>query len=510
MTNIIPVPFHIDKSDEKTVFVDGMSIGFTEPALEKIAEKFCRDVQRRTGLNCHHNGSVFNASILLQLKRDELVDRVPIPVGVSPSSIWIDERYSVEIHKGQTKIKSASIEGLSYGLTTLLQLLATTPVDTNDKTISLNEMTIIDGPRFLWRSFSLDLARTYFSTEELKRLIDLLALYKFNVLTLHLTDNQNWRIQPGRTAEQLELNEHDRFYSNEELSDLVRYADEKCIIVIPEIDGPGYSTSLMKLRPELISEHNSNAHWLDPQLPTTLSLMKEILTQISSVFYTSKYINIGGDAPVGMPENLYLIYVQEIKSFVRTIGKETMGWQKSIQAGIDPHHLLQFWKSNTSETKCDVRKAIENSVPIIISPVSHTYLDVPYAESSIDPTQEEKRKRIGMKSYPAKTVEKSFDWDPAMALGMPLEDEKLAGVGSTIWEETIQSFDDLSFLLLPRLAGVSERAWSTTANTEWEDHRHRLAFHKQLWQQDHLDYFHSSTIDWAYADEQYFSIQTNS
>lgn len=503
MTNVIPIPLQIDRGNEKIELTDGMSIGFTEPSLAKIAEIFCSDISRRTGLSCYHNGSVFNATIILQLKSDEVLESIPMPIGVSPSTIWIDERYSLEIHKAQIKIKSPSIEGLTYGLTTLLQILSTTPKIEN--IISISEKNILDGPRFSWRNLSLDLARTYLSIEEIKRVIDLIALYKLNVLTLHLSDNNSWRIQPGRKAEQLEIKSTDLFYTNDELEELVRYANDKFVTIIPEIDGPGFATALMKLRPELISEHNSNAHWLDPQLPATYPIMKDVLSQIASIFFSSKYINIGADEPAGMPENLYIIYVQEIKAFIRTLGKETMGWQKSIRAGIDPYHLLQFWKSNSKEAKEEIRKALENKVPIIVSPMSHTYLDTPYAENSIDPNQEEKRQRIGVRSHPPKSVERSYDWDPTTALGVNLDEEKLAGVGSTIWDEKIQSFDDLCFLMLPRLAGVAEKAWSSQINTDWEDHRHRLAYHKQLWQQDNLDYFHSSSIDWAYADEQYFS-----
>lgn len=503
MTNVIPIPFQVDQGNDKIELTDGMSIGYTEPSLGNIAEIFCSEVSRRTGLNCFHNGSVFDASVLLQLKSDDFLESIPFPIGVSPSTIWIDERYSLEINKPQIKIKSPSIEGLTHGLTTLLQILSTTPKTENS--IFISEKTILDGPRFSWRNFSLDLARSYLSIEEIKRVIDLIALYKLNVLTLHLSDNNNWRIQPGRKAEQLETKSSDLYYSNDELTELVKYANDRFVTIVPEIDGPGYATALMKLRPELVSEHNSNAHWLDPQLPATYPIMKDVLSQISSIFFTSKYINIGADEPAGMPENLYIIYVQEIKAFIRSLGKETMGWQKSIRAGIDPYHLLQFWKSNSKEAKEEIKKALDNKVPIIVSPVSHTYLDTPYAENSTDPIQEEKRRRIGLRSYPPKSVETSYDWDPTTALGLNLEEEKLAGVGSTIWYETIQSFDDLCFLMLPRLAGVAEKAWSSKENTDWEDHRHRVAYHKQLWQQDGLDYFLSSSIDWAYADEQYFS-----
>jgi hexosaminidase len=134
---------------------------------------------------------------------------------------------------------------------------------------------------------------------------------------------------------------------------------------------------------------------------------------------------------------------------------------------------------------------------VIVSPLSHCYLDVPYAEPPADAgtAQADRRGRLGLRVYAPKTVATSFGWEPAEALG-PGRAGQVAGVEAAIWAETISGFDDLTFLLLPRLAGVAHKAWSAPELAGWPAHRDRLARHGRLWAQDGLEYFRSSAVTW--------------
>jgi hexosaminidase len=132
---------------------------------------------------------------------------------------------------------------------------------------------------------------------------------------------------------------------------------------------------------------------------------------------------------------------------------------------------------------------------VIVSPLSHCYLDVPYAEPSADPAQADRQARVGLRFYSPRTVAESFGWEPADALG-PGRAARVAGVEAAIWAETISGFDDLSFLLLPRLPGVAHKAWTDPRAATWVDHRDRLARHGRLWAQDDLTYFRTSAVDW--------------
>jgi hexosaminidase len=230
-----------------------------------------------------------------------------------------------------------------------------------------------------------------------------------------------------------------------------------------------------------------------------------------------------------MPDEEYASYVRRLRRLVRSLGKRPVGWQESARAGLGPDDVIQLWltgidlpasappqvraqvEAEVALSRRDVEMVAAASVPVIVSPLAHCYLDVPYAEPPADAAQGDRHDRLGLRVYAPKTVAESFEWEPAEALG-PGRAAQVAGVEAAIWAETISGFDDLSFLLLPRLAGVAHRAWSAPdlagpelASGEpasrvpagWAGHRDRLARHGKLWAQDGLTYFRASTVDWA-------------
>jgi hexosaminidase len=275
----------------------------------------------------------------------------------------------------------------------------------------------------------------------------------------------------------------------------------------PELN-TGRNTAGYELRPG----HPHPAVWLDPELPATFRVMEDVLAGVADIF-PGPYLHIGGDEPRGMPHGLYTAYVRRVRDFVRKIGRCPLGWGETARAGLGADDIIQYWLTEIARpaslppevraqadeelamSRRDVQAAVAASVPVIVSPLSHSYLDVPYAEPSADPGQADRQGRTGSRGYSPMTVEESFGWDPADVLG-PGRAAQVAGVEAAIWAETITGFDDLSFLLLPRLPGVAHKAWSGTQAAAWADHRDRLAWHGRLWAQDGLTYFRTSTVDW--------------
>jgi hexosaminidase len=351
--------------------------------------------------------------------------------------------------------------------------------------------------------------------------IDLLELYKLNVLHLHLTDDQSWRLPVGRPAGRPEPDA--AFYRDEDLRALAAYATDRFVTVVPEVDTPGHASALMRLHPELNTGrnevefelppgHKHHTVWLDPELPATFELLEQVLAGVAAIFPGS-YIHIGADEPHGMPHDLYSSYVQRLRRLVRSLGKRPLGWQESARAGLGSDDIIQYWftdialpaslppqvraqmDADLARSRRDVETAVTASVPVIVSPLSHCYFDVPYAGPSADPAQADRQGRVGLRLYAPKTVAESFAWEPAEVLG-PGRAAQVAGVEAAIWAETISDFDDLSFLLLPRLAGVAHKAWSAPQPGDWAGHRDRLARHGRLWAQDDLTYFRTSAVDW--------------
>jgi hexosaminidase len=532
MFDVIPSPFRVAPGAGPFRFRQGTQINYGDPALAPIVERFCRDVTRRTGIRPElvpdGRGALAGLApcIRVEIAPDSEIVVLPPPIGVSPSAdLAPDERYSLSCDRDRIVVRCAEAIGAARGLTTLLQMMATTPLDA-DGTLTVPAVRVLDAPRFAWRGLSVDVVRTFFSPADLRQIIDLLALYKFNVLHLHLTDDQAWRIAAGRPSRRGD--DATTFYTNEDLRELAAYARERFVTIVPEIDTPAHASALLRLRPELDNGRNMtsrelvaglprNSTWLDPDLPATFSVLDEVLEEIADVF-PSRFINIGGDEAFGMPETLYIKFVRHVRAYVHSLHKRTIGWQESVRAYAEPDHAIQYWISGArlgtsspllpvnvdalvaasiARARGDIECAMARGVPIIVSPVSHAYFDVPYAEPSADPTQERMRQRVGLQFHPVRTVAQSFDWEPVNALGLGAGPEHVAGVGGAIWTETIKDFSELTFMLLPRLTGVAQKGWGDADAATWDDHRRRLGAHGRLWAQDGLTYFKSSAVDWA-------------
>jgi hexosaminidase len=521
---VIPAPARFSEAAGRFAWRAGTKVWYTAPGVAPIAGRFCAEVTRRTGLPAAAmagSPGPGEPSVRIEPAAGDELGALPAPLGVSPTGDEPpDERYSLAVEAGQVVVRAMAPAGVARGLTTLIQLVATAPrIGAGE--ILVPGVRILDAPRFAWRGLSLDLARAFFTVGEIRRVIDLLALYKLNALHLHLTDDQGWRLPVGRPAAGPEPGA--AFYRSEDLGALAAYAADRFVTIVPEVDTPGHASALMRLHPELNTGrnqvefelppgHKHHTVWLDPALPATFELIEQVLAGVAAIF-PSPYIHIGGDEPHGMPHDLYSSYVQRLRRLVRSLGKRPLGWQESARAGLGEDDIIQYWltrialpaspppevraqmDADLAASRRDAQAAAAASVPVIVSPLRHCYLDVPYAEPSADPAQADRQGRAGLRLYAPRTVAEAFGWEPADTLG-PGREAQVAGVEAAIWAETITGFGDLSFLLLPRLPGIAHRAWSDPRAATWADHRDRLARHGRLWAQDGLTYFRTSAVDW--------------
>jgi hexosaminidase len=520
---VIPAPVRFDPGPGRFALRPDTTVACTAPAAAPVVERFCAEIRRRTGLRVAPligHPEPDGTPVRIQLTAGDEHAVLPAPQGLTPTGDGsLDERYSLVIEAGQVVLDATEPAGVARGLTTLLQLAAT--ADRGDGAVWLQGARIADAPRYAWRGLSLDVARAFFTPDEIRRVIDLLALYKLNVLHLHLNDDQAWRLRAGSRRPD------GAWYSAADLRALAAYAADRFVTVVPEVDMPGHASALMRMHPELNTGRNSveftsplvhedRAVWLDPELPATRTLVQEILTEVAGIC-PGPYLHIGGDEPWGMPAGLYASYVRWARDVVRSVGKRPLGWQESARAGLGPDDIVQYWLSGVALApsltagdraefdadlalgRRDVETILAASVPVIVSPQSHCYLDVPYAEppaDPADPAQAERYGRVGLRPvYSPMTVAQSFDWQPAEALG-PGRSAQVAGVEAAAWTNTVDDAGDLFFLLLPRLPGVAHKAWSGQQAGGWTEHRDRLAWHARLWAQDGLSYFRAATVDW--------------
>ncbi|MFD8204733.1 family 20 glycosylhydrolase [Streptomyces sp. NPDC059701] len=452
-----------------------------------------------------------------------------LPVGVSPRGAAApgDESYRLTITERGISCRATTPEGVFRAATTALQTIATAADH-----IRCGEVT--DAPHYAWRGLMVDPARAYLTPAELRRVVDLAALYKLNVLHLHLTDNEGWRLPlPAAAAERADGTAR-QHYKTEDYRDLQDYAAERFVTVVPEIDLPGHCAALREAvpglpaapAPEGLAGRFPYVPPLDLADPATRSLVASVLTEVCDST-DGPYVHIGGDEALGMTADSFALAVRELRALVRAAGKRPLAWQEASRAGTTPDDIAQFWvdvpmmdlpdtqeelarrpellaagytgdvvkalKRFFAPTDHDLARVLDGGGRVLLSPQSHLYLDRPYPPDVAPPEQAETAARLGFPAYRPRGVRHTAGWDPA-AHGIP--EERIAGIAATVFGESIDGFDDLATLMLPRLPSVAHTAWTGRA-PDWNAHRDRLAHHGRLWHDRGLRYLASTEIPWS-------------
>lgn len=400
------------------------------------------------------------------------------------------EGYILEIDEQLIKLNASKPSGIFYASQTLKQLIS---FNKTPDGIALPAATVIDYPRYAWRGSMLDVARHFFSVDEVKKYIDYLASHKLNVLHLHLTDDQGWRIeikswpnltQHGATTE---VNGGEGgFYTQEQYKEIVQYAAERFIIVVPEIDMPGHTNAALASYPEL------NCTGVAPALYTgievgfsTLCLHKEVtfkfvddvIRELAELTPTP-YIHVGGDEAAATPKEDYIQFINRFRQIVKSHGKVMIGWEEIAQGSVDSTDIAQHWHSADMASSAATKGAA-----IILSPAIKIYLDMQYDSSS----------RYGLHWAAFVEVDESFNWNPdAWVPG--LAPKKILGIEAPLWSETISNLHEAEYLLFPRLLGVAEKAWSP--QSDWNTFRERLAHHAQPMESKGINFYRSPRVTW--------------
>lgn len=325
-------------------------------------------------------------------------------------------------------------------------------------------------PKYGYRGAMLDVARHFFTLEEVKKYIDLLALYKINKLHLHLSDDQGWRIEikswPNLTnyGGSTEVGGGPGgFYSQEEYMELVSYAQERFITIIPEIDLPGHTNAALASYPEL------NCNGKSPDLYTgievgfstlcadkeiTFQFLDDVIREISEIT-PGPYFHIGGDESHVTKEEDYITFINRTQDMVLKYGKKVMGWDEIQNADLKSNTVAQYW----ADAK-NAKAAIKKNAKILMSPAQYAYLDMQY--DSLSP--------YGLHWASYISIKKAYDWIPDQ-LVEGIDDENIIGIEAPLWSETISNFEELSYLAFPRLLGYAEIGWSKTDQRNWEEYQ---------------------------------------
>lgn len=443
------------------------------------------------------------------------------------------ESYTLQADAGGVKVAANTSAGALNGAQTLRQLF---PQWIESETVvntpwTVDAVVISDYPRYEHRGIQIDVARSFYTVDEMKEHIDNAAQFKFNRLHIHLTDDQGWRIamdQPaenpsgitytdltdvsGKTAmtyndagvmQGTELG-HTGFYSKDDYKEIVKYAGENGMVVIPEIDMPGHTTAALHAIPELNSagsapkplpgtdtaphqgSGNVGGSTFDADNAATYEFTKEVLTQLAELT-PGPYLHIGGDESHVTPHEKYVRMIDTFVDQVKDLDKQVIGWNEYSSANLPKDSVVQFWWGNKDST---AKSILDNDLKAILSPADRTYI----------PQKQDSSEQFGggwACGGPC-TLQTHYDWNPENYL-TGVMDDRILGVETVQWGEWIRGMDQTESYQYPRTLATAEVGWSPQANRNYADFAKRTgALGGRMALQD-LTHFKTKGIDWSTA-----------
>ena len=421
------------------------------------------------------------------------------------------EKYKLVIKRTRIIITASTYEGLYRGWNTLYQIIFFS--NKKRKVFHIPMGIIKDSPEYNYRGAMLDVSRHFFNVNDIKRYIDLLSLYKINFLHLHLSDDQGWRIEikswPNLTAHggKKEVGGgKGGFFTQENYKDIVHYAQQKFIVIVPEIDMPGHTNAALSSYPELNCDGKSPKLYtginvgfssLCAEKPITYKFIKDVIDEISALT-PGPYIHIGGDESHVTDKKDYIQIIDSALNYVYKNKKIPIGWDEIQAASIKPTTIGQYWARVDN-----AEEAIQKGSKLLISPAHYTYLDMKY-----DCLTE-----LGLNWAGYINVKKAYEWSPLNLDYWPrlsasddkksknkktilLKKENIIGIEAPLWTETIEDFDDLSYMAFPRILGYAEVGWIPYDKRNWKNYKKRLAKHKKILDKYQINYYQSPLIDW--------------
>ena len=390
-------------------------------------------------------------------------------------------------------------DGLFYGVQTIRQLLPywgehDAVLFQKPRPATIPAVTIADAPRFAWRGAMLDVARHFFSVDEVKRFIDLIALHKMNRLHLHLADDQGWRIEIKKWPELTAKGGTTEvgggvggFYTQAQYADLVAYAADRFIIVVPEIDMPGHTNAALASYAELNcngqapplftgTEVGFSALCVDKEL--TYNFIDDVVREIAALT-PGPYFHLGGDEVKTLTPAQYRAFVELVQTIVQKHGKQMIGWDEVAAATLLPTSIVQHWRPDAAKAE------LARAPHLILSPADRAYLDMKYDGETA----------LGLSWAGLIPIQTAYDWDPA-TLVPGAAATAILGVEAPLWSETLANIRDVEFLAFPRLAAIAELGWSPAQAHNWEEFRLRLGAQGPRWTALGINFYRAPEVPW--------------
>lgn len=482
---LIPQPVSVMEKPGQFIFDARVSVVPGDASLNETAKWFSSQVSAMTDIIIQQGGGG-KRKILLHL-------------GMKDKNLLGKEGYVLSITPSAITISANEPAGIFYGMQTVLQLL---PPSRSGVPVSIRCAEITDYPRFGWRGLMLDVSRHFFSKEEVKKYIDEMVRYKYNVLHLHLSDDQGWRIEikslpqltqkgawrvrrVGRWGEVMpalanEATPDGGFYTQDEMKDLIEYAKQRQVTILPEIDVPAHSLAMIASLPGLSCtqlQYSVNAGFRSPVRDdnalcigndSIFTVLDKVFSELAALF-PCEYIHIGGDEAykgfwatcpkcqrrmadehLANVEELQSYFVKRIEKMLKSKGKKLIGWDEILEGGLAPEATVMSWRG----MKGGITAARMNH-QVVMTPWDYCYLDLYQGEINAEPP-----------TYGMCRLKDSYTFDPVPDSA----DEKLIlGGQGNLWTESVPNFRQVEYMTWPRALALAEVYWSPKASRNWDD-----------------------------------------
>ena len=506
--HIIPQPVDLQPMTGAYVLTKQASVAYNKPEARPVADMLVQKLNVPTGLGLTTKTGQSGAIRLI------LLDQANSLIG--------QEGYLLEVTPKGIVISANQPAGLFYGMQTLLQLL---PKEIESKTVAKATWTvpavkITDYPRFGWRGMMLDVSRHFFSKADVKTFIDQLARLKYNTFHWHLTDDNGWRLEikslpkltsvgawrvpraghfgdrddpkPGEAAT------YGGFYTHEDVREIVRYAQERNVTIVPEVDVPGHSMAALAAYPELSTTKNPQTYvnpgtpfseWygngtfkmkventLNPADEAVYVFLDKVFTEVADLF-PNPYIHVGGDEAykgywaadpgcqalmktlnIRHVEDLQGYFMGRVEKILQAKGKKLLGWDEILEGGISPGATVMSWRG--------VKGGIEAAHlghDVVMTPTTFAYLDYTQGDPTIDPP-----------IYASLRVSKSYSFEPVPD---GVDAKYILGGQGNLWTEQIPNLHYLEYMTYPRAWALADVYWSPKSSKNWDYFSQRMETH---------------------------------
>jgi hexosaminidase len=422
-------------------------------------------------------------------------------LSIQKNNANVSGAYAMHVNKDGVSISGDDQTGVFYGMQTLLQLLPVQP----SQQLNIPVLQIKDEPRYQYRGMMLDVGRHLFPIEFVKKYIDYLALHKMNYFHWHLTEDQGWRIEIKKYPKLAEVaayrdgtiighypgtaNDAKRYggyYTQKEIKEVVAYAAKRYITVVPEIEMPGHSSAALTAYPSLGctgGPYQVRQTWgVSKDVycagnDSVFTFLQDVLDEVLALF-PSKYIHIGGDEcpkdrwkecakcqqrikdlHLKDEHELQSYFVQRMEKYLNTKGRALIGWDEILEGGLAPNAIVMSWRGEKGGIE-----AAKQKHEVIMTPNSHVYFDAYQGKPSQEP--------LAIGGYT--TLEKVYSYNPTPKELTAEEAKYVKGVQANLWTEYILSPEHAEYMTMPRMAALSEVAWTQPEQKSWDDFKQRM------------------------------------